>query len=394
MKPTTNPQLFLVATGLAALLLAGCGGLPESTAPTGAIVVFGAFDGPDEDAQTIRSVARVVIGGVVGQFDGPAERELILRDIPFGNEDPPVQPMTVTAPGYLTVSQKLTLREDIATFVDLTMTAVDLSLTGTVSGVVRDTTGQALVNALVTFTPDSAPSGAVSGFTDYQGAYVIGGIPTGSGEVEAVAAGYLSEARSVTVAPDQGGTNGPQDFALIDGETRIAVEGIVKDQRLETPLEGAQVTVTGMTPVSTGADGRFRVPDVLVGKTEILIELAGYDDYEQEISVLPGLAFLEVLLSRSSAEPPGVPYTIRGTVTLLGQAGNAGAVVTAYSLDRGAQLASYTTGADGAYYLFVPAGRYTITATFGARSISRDVTYLGEGRTLEGIDFTLSATTP
>jgi len=121
-----------------------------------------------------------------------------------------------------------------------------------------------------------------------------------------------------------------------------------------------------------------------------VVKLSGYDDYEDEINVLPGLAYQEIFMSVASSEPPGVPHTIAGTVTLLGQLDSSGATVTAYSLDRGAELASYTTQADGRYYLFVPAGRYTITASFGAKSIGREVVYDGEGRIIDGIDFTLT----
>ena len=113
---------------------------------------------------------------------------------------------------------------------------------------------------------------------------------------------------------------------------------------------------------------------------------------ESRFNVLPGLAFIEVFMSRSSADPPTVPYTIAGTVTLLGKADNAGAPVTAFRLDRGADLATYTTEADGRYYLFVPSGRYRITVEYGGKSISREIDYPGEGRSIDGVDFTLTVT--
>lgn len=383
---------LLLALCAAPVLLAGCGGLPASTEPTGAIVVFAAFEGAGTDAPTIRSIAQVVVGGVRGQFDGPSERELILRNIPFGDEDPPKQPMTVTAPGYKTVAQQLELRKDIATFVDLTMEAVDTTVTGTVQATVRGSDGAPLLNALVRFFPaGGGDDDTVSGFTDSAGVVAVGGIPTGPVTVEAVAAGYLPETVDITVQPDAGGTNSPLSFTLLSGDTKVTVRGLVSDLRLQTPIDGVTVTIADRPSVQTGSDGRFTVPDVPVGKKPIKATLAGYDDYEDEINVLPGMGTVQVLMSRASGEPPGVPHTIAGTVTLLGAADNAGAVVVAFNINRGTEMARYTTGADGRYYLFVPAGRYELRVTFGSRTITRTVDYEGEGRVLDGIDFTLSA---
>jgi len=393
MKPTT---ILLTAATIAALalpLLSGCGGVPESTGPTGAIVVFAAFEGPEDDAPTISSVAVVVVGGVRGLFDGPGEVELILRNIPFGDDDPPTQPMTVTAPGYKTVAQQLELRKDIATFVDLTMEAVDLAQTGTVQGSVRDSAGAPIVNALVTFAPvGGAAEDSVLGFTDGDGKFIIGGIPAGEVEVEAVAAEFLPEVQTVTIQPDQGGSNADLFFSLIGGQTTVNIKGVVKDLRAEEPLAGAEVTIADAPSVLTGADGRFEVPDILVGTRPIKVTLEGYDDYEDDLNVRPGMGDQTILMSRASGTPPTVPYTIAGTVTLLGKADSSGAVVTAFDVDRVAQMGSYTTAADGNYYLFVPAGRYDIQVTFGTKQITRRVDYAGDGRVIEGIDFTLTVT--
>jgi len=392
MRQPSLRKLALTTCLLAiATTLCGCGSLPATTEPTGATLVFAAFEGPEDDAPTIQAIALVIVGGVRGLFNGLAREELILRNIPFGDEDPPRQPMTVTAPGYKTIAQQVELRADIATFIDLTMEKVDLTQTGTVGGVVRDTAGQPIVNALVGFLPEGgAAADALEGFTDAQGQFLIGGIPIGPVTVEAVAAGFLPDSVGITVQPDEGGTNDDLSFSLLSGQTAVTVRGVVKDLRLESPLSGAEVSVADRDPVVTGADGRFEFGNVLVGLRPIRITLSGYDQYDDEINVLPGMGDVVALMSRASGEPPTVPYTVAGTVTILGSADNSGATVTAYDIDRGMQMASYTTAADGRYYLFVPAGRYEITATVGVKSISRDLDYAGGGRVVDGIDFTLS----
>jgi hypothetical protein len=382
--------LLLLLSGVVATL-SGCGGLPAPVTPTSAILVFAAFEGTAPDAPFISSVATVICGGVRGQFNGPSGNELILRNIPFGPLTPPQQPLTVTAPGYRTVSRQVTLEKDVATFVDVSMEKVDLTVTGTVAGTVTATTGEPLVNALVTFSwLEGTTTQQVQGFTDKDGKFIIGGINAGEVTVEAVASGYLPEQQTVTIVADAAGTNPDLSFSLLSGDTKVTVKGVVLDLRTEEPLEGATVTVDAQPPVTTGTDGRFSVPDVLVGDKPISVRKSGYDDYDATVTVLPGMSDVRVLLLRTSTTPPGVPYTIAGTVTLRGRPDNSGAVVTAYDLDRGMTMASYTTAADGRYYLFVPAGRYEITVAAFGRTISRTLQYGGSGRILDGIDFTLT----
>lgn len=399
MKPSRTP---LTSTALraavcaailfaAALWLGGCSGLPASDPVSEtATVVFAAFEGPEEDAPTIGSVAVVIIGGVRALFDGPAATELVIQGVPFGEQNR--QPMTVTAPGYLTVSQQLALSTEMATFVDLTMAPVDLTQTGTVAGVVKSTTGLPITSALVTFSWESETGGAekLEGFTDSEGRFVIGGIPIGTVDVEAIASGYLPVQKTVTIQPDQGGSNADLTFSLLSGETKVTVTGVTLDMRTQEPLAGVAVTVADRPQVITGADGRFSVAEVTVGERTVLASLAGYDPYEIEINVLPGMGNVEVVMSRTSSEPPTTPYTVGGTVTLVGAEDNSGAVVTALDLDEGVEVDRFTTAADGAYRLFLPAGRYEIKVTARGKSLSRTVDYRGGGRIIDGVNFTLT----
>jgi len=383
----------LLVLAVAAALVHGCSGLPSTgTVSEGATVVFAAFEGEDTDAPTISSIATVVIAGIRATFDGPAETELIMTGIPYGEETPPRQPMTVTAPGYETVSQQLTLSQSSATFVDLSMAKVDLTQTGTVEGIVASTTSEPITSAVVTFswTKEDNTTDSLQGFTASDGRFIIGGIPIGAVSVSAVAAGYFEQTKSITVQPDEGGTNPALSFSLLSGETRITVTGVVLDLRTEAPLSAAVVSIADKPEFTTGDDGRFSVADVLVGDRTVKATLAGYDPYEDEVSIMPGMGDLRITLAKTSSEPPGDPYTVGGTVTLVGAADNSGAVVTALDLDSGVVMGTDTTDAEGSYGLFLPAGRYEITVKYGSKSISKTVRYKGGGRIMDGVDFTLS----
>lgn len=381
-----------VMTILAALAaLVGCGGISsgQSQEPTTAtVIVECVVEGTDE---LLAVPADVVVGGVRGQTD-MEEGWIILEDVPLGEEDLPQQPLTATAPGYVTHSQMLTLSTYSYTAVSVPMTPADLQQTGTVTGTVTDvTTSEPVVNALVTFLePGANEEDAITGFTDAQGWYTIGGIPATDVEVLCQATGYLEATATMAVTADADGDNPPLDFQLLSGSTTVAVNGVVLELRPETPIVGASVEIGSQPPVTTDADGLFSVPQVPVGQRDVVVTANDYDSYQDAITVMPGMADLRILLSRESPEPPPGPYTITGQVTLLGAADNSGATVTAFERDRAEVLGTTTTNTAGYYYLFVPPGRYQIEVSYGGRSIGREVELLGGGRVLRNIDFALT----
>ena len=390
MTTTTRITITLLLA-LPALVLAGCGGLPAASGPTTALVVFAAFDSSASDAPRISATAEVVVGGVRGSFVGPSGDDLTLRGIPFGASVPPRQPLTVTAPGYRTESSQLELRKDSATWVDQTMTKVDLAITGTVAGTVVSTTGGPIVNALVAFSgADGATRTTVQGYTDSAGRYHVGGINAGQVTVDVVATGYIPGTREITLFADAYSPNPDQDFSLLSGATTVTVRGVVVDVRDDSPLSGAAVTVADQPTVTTALDGRFSVTGVHVGTQTIGVRRTDYDFTEVTVDVVPGMDDVTIGLSPLSDHPPEVPHTVGGTVDLIGPADDSGATVTAYDLDRGREAQHVTTASNGAYFLFIPAGRYQLTVRYGTASISRELTYLGGGRVIDGIDFILT----
>jgi len=88
--------------------------------------------------------------------------------------------------------------------------------------------------------------------------------------------------------------------------------------------------------------------------------------------------------------PPTTPFDVRGRVLLNG-VGQSGVRVTATARDINAATPSdvATSGAGGYYSFFLGAGNYTIRATSGTRSISRDVTVPPGGQTVDNFNLNL-----
>ena len=372
-----------------ALLLAGCGGISTQPGPgqtTTTVVVEVLLEGTTD---LLPVVADIVVGGVRGQTD-LEQGWAIITGVPLGTSDPPEQPLTVMAAGYVTVSQMVGLSAYSYTPVNVEMAPADPQQTATVQGAVTDSgTGAPVVNALVTFARADG-SGAVAGFTDQQGAYKLGGVPAGAVQGQAQASGYLQGEADVTLLADAAGSNAAVNLALLNGSTKITVTGQVVRLGLETPVAGAQVAWADAPPVTTGSDGTFSLAQVTVGPQTLVLTASGYDEKQLTVEILPGMAPLLVLLVPASPEPPGQPSTIRGHVTLLGKSDNAGATVTAREETSGEVLDTAVTNAAGDYSLFVPPGNYRLTVQYQDRSIGRDVILRSGGRVLSGIDFTLT----
>ncbi len=106
--------------------LGGCGGIntnPHQNRVT-TVIVETVKAGTDE---LLDVPATVVVQGKRGVVD-VQEGWLILKDVPLGENDPPTAPMTVTAPGYVTVSRQIELSKYSYTPVTVEMEEADLSV--------------------------------------------------------------------------------------------------------------------------------------------------------------------------------------------------------------------------------------------------------------------------
>ncbi|MEA3403643.1 MAG: carboxypeptidase regulatory-like domain-containing protein [Armatimonadota bacterium] len=367
----------------------GCGGLPpmEEGQGQGAVVVMVV---EEETNEPLEVPATVIVGGVRGTLK-PSDEQLVLRDVPLGTGTPPTQPMTVTAAGYVTRTQQVQLSITTATWVTATVQAADTAITGTVSGTVSDVeTEEPVVNAFVQFTPPDAAEPLVAGYTDNDGAFIIGGIPEGERQVTVEAGGYLPRSEVVKITADDDGENEPLEVTLVAGDTTVTVTGVVVDVLTRQPIADAEVSIAELDPVTTGADGRFEVADVPVGDQPAKATAQGYEEFAGTVTVLPGMGDLVIELFERAEDPPGAPFTLAGTVTLSGAPDNSGAQVTAVDIDAALAADSQVTGPSGRYELFVPPGRYEVRVVVGERSLAREVTVPPGGVVVDGIDFVLT----
>ena len=392
---TIDLSRVAVWLGIAALLALtpGCGGLPADTTPSepqGTVVVIVVEEGTNAPLPV---PATVIVGGVRG-VQGPNDEQVVLRNVPEGTGSPPTQPMTISAAGYVTTATQTTLNVTTATWVQVAIAPADTSTTGTVKGSVKafDGTG-GVVNAFLQFKIVGNPDAeGVSGFTDNEGNFVIGGIPMGANNLVVQAAGFLEQSRRVVVVADDDGQTPDVDILLIAGNTRINVHGRVLDVLTRGPIAGATVTVGDKPAVTTDANGRFVVEEVLVGDRDLEVTHATHDPYQTTIAVMPGMTDLVIELFEAAQDPPGSPRTIAGSVTLTGAPDNSGAHVTATRIGEATPLAADTTDADGRYGLFVPPGRYRVTVTWQGSQLSRNVTVPTGGVVVTGVNFAMSGT--
>ncbi|MGI5817934.1 MAG: carboxypeptidase regulatory-like domain-containing protein [Armatimonadota bacterium] len=383
-------RALILSIGAALAGLMGCGGLPavDDGAGGGTVVVMAVEEGTSAPLQV---PVTIIVGGVRGELR-PSDEQLILRGVPIGTGTPPTQPLTATAQGFVTRTQQVQMQVTAATWVTVELAKADPATTGSVGGTVRDAdTGGPVVNAFVHFTPPGQDEGGVGGYTDAEGRFIIGGIPTGRRDVAVQAEGYLPSGTStVTIRSDASGGNDDLQFELVAGDTTVNVRGVVVDALTRRAIAGAVVTFEDGEPVETDSDGRFRATDVRVGDRTVVAGAAGYDELTTVIRVLPGMGEITLELLEAAGDPPGAPFTLAGNVTLSGRPDNAGATVTALSLATGRVAATDETDAAGRYELFVAPGRYELTVTFGDREISREITVPEGGVIIDGVDFALT----
>lgn len=391
-------SLLKTLAPLSLCALAGCSASsirinpPSNGASTGTVVVTVVRA---DTGELIGVEATVIVGGERGTL-AEGDTSVRIPDVPLGDTDPPdqpTQPLTVTARGFVTAFQQLTLNVTGTTNVTVKLDEADLDVTGTVEGeVARGDDGTPIGNATVKFRPDISGSPvAVEGATDSNGQYIVGGIPTGNVIASASAEGFLPAERKVLVVQDSSGSgNDPADFELVATSSKVTFKGRIIDLISRDPIKGASVEVGSRPAVSTRADGSFEVAEVPVGEQLVKVTAEDYDPFSRTVTVLPGMADLQIELAPTESGPPPAPATITGTVTIRNQPDNSGATVEAIDTKTSQVIASSVTDADGHYGLFVPPGRYEIKVSFQEATISKTVTLEGAGRVLTGVDFLIT----
>lgn len=155
---------------------------------------------------------------------------------------------------------------------------------------------------------------------------------------------------------------------LYVGPSSVTLNGKVLDSASAAPVPGATVRFAGRSGVTDTA-GLFSIPNVAydpastAGFVSIVGTLvkSGYFDgtFTAANATISGSTVTVVdsnLVPQGSSNPPSYPYTLYGKVNPVGT--STGAIVDVFSGTT--KIRSFSVGSDGNYYIWVPAGNYTV----------------------------------
>lgn len=193
------------------------------------------------------------------------------------------------------------------------------------------------------------------------GNWQVSGIPIGDAVVQAVADGFLPDEEVVTVLPGRA-SNRLVVLDLTEGTARVQVSGRVFDVESGEPIRGATVTddreeATG----TTDADGKYVLPDVLVGQRTFRANAEGYDPSFVTALILADPGPVEIGMARAAGEPPPSPGTIGGRVTLRGAETHDGVRVVLRDRTTDTIVGAMDTGETGDFAFLVPPGSYALS---------------------------------
>jgi len=127
-----------------------------------------------------------------------------------------------------------------------------------------------------------------------------------------------------------------------------------------------------------------------VGETTVTVSASGYETVVLNVSLQAGNNDLQDI-GLSTSNPPPPPYTISGHVTIQGQVDNNEVTVKAENASSSDLKKLGISGGD--YYLLVPPGAYTVTATkagYTSDPPSKGVTVTDPNQPVRNINFTLT----
>ena len=214
----------------------------------------------------------------------------------FVNVEPGVYMVAVSAAGYESLSESVTVLAGEITTLNFELPP----LPGTVNGTVTNSlTGEPVAGATVT-------ANGYSAITDSFGAYVISNVSLGNYTVTASAEKYVSQSKTATVTA---GTTTTLDFAL--APLNGTLSGVVTDSSTGNPISGAAVTVNGVS-VSTGADGSYSI-ELAPGNYTVTASKDGYESSSKtNITVIAGdttTVDFELTPTPTPA-PSGIPWHV------------------------------------------------------------------------------------
>ena len=188
--------------------------------------------------------------------------------------------LQIARSGYQSLSASI----DVAAGQTLSLGSIPLaaiSTTATLSGVIKDNTGQPLQNVIVAV-------GTKSTLSDGTGAYEIAGIGPGTATVTATLSGYKTASANVSFVAGTTYLFSPTMYASSVTPPPTSVHGVVVDGKTGMPITGASVVLNNKTQI-TGADGSFVFAGANVGEYVGTISADGYQSVTFSLSVVAGL---------------------------------------------------------------------------------------------------------
>lgn len=257
----------------------------------------------------------------------------------------------------------------------VTITQGSTVTAGAISGVVKDTTGNAIVGATVTDTN----SGGGTTITGTDGRYTLLAVPVGSHVVQASKTGYSTEQVTVSVASGQTATGDITTLAA------SFIRGTITDSVNNIPVAGVTVYITGGYASTTSAsDGTYSF-QVSPGTYDVTAHAANYTD-----NSLTGIVVTRAQ-NNTGQNILLTPVTgsVSGTVTDSASVPLSG--VTIQDLATGGPTT--TTASNGTYLLNgVAPGSHTIRASkIGYSTEQLASVNVAAGLPTTGQNFTLTA---
>jgi hypothetical protein len=220
--------------------------------------------------------------------------------------------------------------------------------TGVVTGIVRDQTGQPVVEALVAVDPDSAS--AKRARTDAEGRFRLVNIRHGRHEVQVVRLGFAPHYATIDVGPDEVQLTITMQHipiqldSIIVRAARSGLYGTVATRGWELmqhdprPLDRVTVEVLDTRyRAGTSRDGRFGIPQLTEGAYSLLVRADGFSSRIAAVYIPPagGVEVTVVLDSMVADYQRRDDFQTRDISRRIREADNPAALVGEYEL-RGA----------------------------------------------------------
>lgn len=213
------------------------------------------------------------------------------------------------------------------------------SSTGTITGTVLDTDGNAIEGALCSVTDNAKAT--ITDTTDEEGSFVLTGVQAGTWTMTVSATGFDTLSVSVTVSGDQT-TEVPTDSTTMTPETFGTVSGTVTNVNTAVAIEGATVAI-GTISDTTDTAGAYVLSNVTTGTHTITATADNYASYSGSVTVLAD-AIVEHDIAMTPVGPDPGYGNVEGVVVDTTGAALAGVEVTV-------QKGKATTDSNGEYLL-------------------------------------------